>query len=249
MRPRVRLAQLAARGDERAPKRHRTRRRFVASGREEDGPRLARREPQFIDGTVRRQPVRCRIEGQRGPAQLAVEAVIVQQHLIVAAELRRRGTAARAMGAAHLEQVGEVVGEQNRQTNIDRLVAVIAHAEALIGGIPPQENCAQNVHGIFFQHDTLIGHDVGIGQVDDQRRVVVAQIRAEQQRLRVVDPQFEPREKPRVAVEQPVGSLGCADIAMAVEHDEGVVMLERQSRPGRGRGGGNVEGSFRRCGD
>ena len=38
------------------------------------------------------------------------------------------------------------------------------------------------MHGVLFQDDVLIGHDVGIGQVDSQRGVVVAQIGAEQER-------------------------------------------------------------------
>ena len=49
-------------------------------------------------------------------------------------------------------------------------------------------------------------------------------------------------------MEQPVSSLGRADIAVAVEHDEGVVMLQRESRPGRGLRGRNVEGGFGRRG-
>src|SRR5262245_31503051 len=50
------------------------------------------------------------------------------------------------------------------------------------------------------------------------------------------------REKTRVAVKQPVRPAGGgADIAMAVEHDEGVVVLERAARSRRRTRRWNIE--------
>ena len=47
--------------------------------------------------------------------------------------------------------------------------------------------------------------------------------------------QLQPRQIARVGIEQPVGSAGgSADIAVAVEHDERIVVLQRAARP-RGR--------------
>ncbi len=139
--------------------------------------------------------------------------MIVEQHLVVAAQLRRLRAAAFAMGAADLEKIGEVVREQNRQPHIDRPIAVIAHAKPLIGGVLPQEDGAQDMHGVLFQDDVLIGNQVGIGQIDGQCGIIVAQVGAEQERRRVVHQELEAREKAGVAVEQPVGRSDAAPMS------------------------------------
>ena len=107
--------------------------------------------------------VRRRIEGQRGAAQFVVEAVIVQQHLVVAAQLARCGAAALAARAAHLEKIGKVVGEQNRRaaTSIGA-IAVIAQAEPLIGRVAPEKDRAQNMQRVLLQDDALIGEESGL---------------------------------------------------------------------------------------
>ena len=76
--------------------------------------------------------------------------------------------------------------------------------------------------------------------------IVVAQVRTEQQRLHIVQHQFEPGEITGVGIEQAVRAAGGrADVAVAVEHDESIVMLERAPRPRRGPGHRNVERRFR----
>jgi len=88
--------------------------------------------------------------------------------------------------------------------------------------------------------------DVGIGEVDGKRRIVVTQVGAEQQRLHILEHELEPRQITRVGIEQAVGSTGRrADVAVAVEHDEGVIMLERAPRPRRGARHRNIEQRFR----
>ena len=58
--------------------------------------------------------------------------------------------------------------------------------------------------------------------------------------------QFQPRQIARVGMKHAVGPAGGgADVAMAVEHGEGIAMLERAARPRRGTGRRNVERSFR----
>ena len=179
-------------------------------------------------------------------ASLAIEPVIVERNIGRAHELARTDAAARALFAAHLEQIGKVVVEQQRQVEARGLLAVVLHADALIGGAAPQEDRAHDVQHVLLQHDPAASINVGIGEIDRQRRIVVAHVGAEQQRLHFVQHQLEPGEIASVGVEQPIGPAGgCADIAMAVEHDKRVVMLERTARPrGRPRHR-NVERRFR----
>src|SRR6185312_1646329 len=87
---------------------------------------------------------------------------------------------------------------------------------------------------------------VGVGQINRQQRVVVAQVGSEQQRLHAVEQQFEMRQETGVAVEQSVGAAGRrADIAVAVEYGEGIVVFERAARPRSRAGRWNVERRFR----
>ena len=172
---------------------------------------------------------------------------LIFEHDIGGAEqLARADAAARPALAAHLEQIGEIIVEQQRQIEARRPVAVILQADALIGGAAPQEDRAHDVQRVLLQHQPAVAVDVGIGEIDGQRRIVVAQIGAEQQRLDVVEHHLEPGEIARIGVEQAVGPAGRgADVAMAVEHDEGVVVLERAARPRRRARHRNVERRFR----
>jgi hypothetical protein len=151
-----RFAHFAACGEQRAEKWRWTRLRFIAAGGEEDWPCFAGGKAQIIDRAAGRQPIWRRIESQRRAPQLAVQTMIVQQGLVGSPQLRIRGTVAFAARSSYLEKIGEVIGERDRQPDLDRPVAVIAHAEPLIGGIPPQENCAQDMHTIFFHDDALV---------------------------------------------------------------------------------------------
>ena len=112
---------------------------------------------------------------------------------------------------------------------------MVLHADALIGRAAPEEDRAHDVQQVLLQHQAALAIDVGIGEIDGQGRIVVAQIGAEQQRLEIVEHELEPRKIARVGIKQAVRPAGGgADVAMAVEHDKGVVVLERATRP---RGG------------
>ena len=126
---------------------------------------------------------------------------------------------------------------------------MVGERYALAQGAVAQIDRARDVHGVLQQHDPAVDVDVWVGQVDVVVEVVVLDRGAQQQRLGAVDHQLEVREIARVAVEQAVGSAARgADVAVAVEHGEGVVVLERAPRP-RGRAGRrDVERRFaRRC--
>ena len=128
----------------------------------------------------------------------------------------------------------------------ERPVAMIAHGEALIGAAVPEEHRARDMHDVLLQHDLRAGAIVvvGIGEIDCEQRVVVARVRAEQQRLRPIQAQFEMGEKARIGVIEPVRSTRRrADIAEVVGDDECVTVLERPART-RSRSGRD-DGKFR----
>ena len=74
--------------------------------------------------------------------------------------------------------------------------------------------------------ELLIEKDVGIGQIDDEDGVVIADVRAKQQRLQAVEQYFEVREIAGVAKKDPVRSTRRrADVGVTVEHGEAVALL------------------------
>ena len=48
------------------------------------------------------------------------------------------------------------------------MIAVIAHAEPLIGGVAPQKDRALNMDAVLFQDDALAVHQIRIGQIDEE---------------------------------------------------------------------------------
>ena len=167
--------------------------------------------------------------------QSGVEALIAQNGGGGPDRLAVDGATARAPQAADLEQVGEVAVEQHGQAQIDRKITVILDRQPLIRGVAPEKNRADDVQSILRQHQAIVEIHVRIGQIHRQQSVVIAQVGPEQQRLHPVEQELEMREKTGVAVEQAVGAAGrSAYVAVAVEDDEGIVVLERTARP-RGR--------------
>ena len=195
---------------------------------------------------MRGQPRRPRLEMQGGNADLAVEPAIFQHDVGGAEQPAGANSPARPAFAAHLEQIGEIIVEQQCQVEARRQVAVILQGDALVGRTAPQENRAHDVQRVLLQHQPAVAVHVGIGEVDGQRRIVVAQIGAEQQRLDFVEHHLQPGQIARIGVEQAIGPAGRgADIAMAVQHDKGIVVLERAALPRRRARHRNVERRFR----
>ena len=194
---------------------------------------------------MRGQPVRGRIERQRGTPRPVVKAAIAQQRLIRARELTGRDASTGTTEAADLEQIGKVAVEHDTDLKIYGMVAEVAHAKALIGRSFPQEDGAHDVQRVLLQDEALAFIDIRIGQVDRVELIVVALVRAKQQRLLFVHEQLKARQKPRVMMKQPIRSAGQrADIAVAVDHEEGVITFERAPKPARGAGGGNIKRRF-----
>ena len=226
-----RLAHFPARRNQTAQEWQRRRARPIAAHSNEKRTHFARLKVKLVSCRAGRKLVRRRIEIQRSAPYLAVQTIIGQNDPIVAVKCCTRGTPPITARAAHLEQIGKVVFEVDRQAQIDRLVAVVAHAEPLIGGVAPEKDRAQDMDAILFHDDVLTIHQIGIGQIDEESRVVVTHIGAEQKRRPVVDPQFQTRQVPRVAMEQ--SARRAADITATVEDDERVAIFKRAWRPAR----------------
>ena len=219
--------------------------RPIASDGDIDREPLLGRERQPIRGHALGQLGGRRIQNNRGPSHLLVETVVAQHELLGPRHLGEAGPAPGALEAPHLEQVGKIIAKGEAELKCNRPSAVIADAQSLIGRILPEKDRADDMQGVLFQNDPVVTVDIGIGQVDAQDGVVVAQVGAEQEWRHAVELQFEAGEEARVAAEQPVRSADRgADVAVAVEHGKAVAALQRPAWPGgRGRGR-NVERRF-----
>src|SRR5205814_1918341 len=81
------------------------------------------------------------------------------------------------------------------------------------------ENRAKDMDRVLRQNQVIVEINIRIREVDRQRRIVIANVRSEQQRLHAVEQQFKLGDVSRVAVKQPIGPAGGgADIAVAVDH-------------------------------
>src|SRR5690606_8014579 len=124
--------------------------------------------------------------------------------------------------------------------------AVVLEGDALVRRILPQEDIARDVHRILLQDQFPISEDVRIGQLDRQQRIVIADIGAEQHWLHAVYDHFQIGQESGVAMEKPVlpADRG-AEVAVAVEQDESVIMLERAARARILYPSGYIEWGFR----
>ena len=149
---------------------------MVAGHRDEQRGDLLGSEVEMPGGAVDRKQSRARIEMQFGGSGVAVEAAIFEVDVGRAEQFARARAAARTPRATHLEQIGEIVVEQEGQVDAGGPVAMVLDADPLIGGAAPQEQGAHDVDQILLQDDAFAIIDVGIGEIDRQRGIVVAQV-------------------------------------------------------------------------
>ena len=173
------------------------------------------------------------IESAIGEAQVSIP---VNGWQLRAAPIARR--------PANLEDVGEVRVDVERQRQRDRLVSVVAEANALVPRVGPQKARPKQVHDIAQQDVLAVAHrHVGIGEIGPEQLVIGLDAGAEQQRTPAVQAQAERREISRPLVIQPLlsGTEG-ADVAAQIEDGEGVIVLQDGSALRRARRGReNVE--------
>ena len=60
-----------------------------------------------------------------------------------------------------------------------RPLAVILQSYPLVGGAAPQKDRAHDVQRVLLQHQSTVAVHVGIGEIDGQGRIVIAQVGAE----------------------------------------------------------------------
>jgi hypothetical protein len=79
----------------------------------------------------------------------------------------------------------------------------------------PQEDRPDDMNRVPLQNEALIEIDVGIGQIDCQYRIVIAQVGPEQQRLHAIQQQLQPGKIAGIRVENSVLPAGRdSDVAM-----------------------------------
>src|SRR3979411_1259382 len=99
--------------------------RLVAGYRNKQRADLVRRQIEMIGRGIHRKPRRPRIEMQRGAAQLAIEPVIFEHNVGGTKQFAGADAPSRTLFAAHLEQIGEVTVEQQRQVEASPPVTII----------------------------------------------------------------------------------------------------------------------------
>jgi hypothetical protein len=101
------------------------------------------------------------------------------------------------------------------------------------------------VRHILGEHQLLVEIDIGVRQIDSENGVVVADARAQQQRLLAVEQHLKVRQMPRVAKENAVRPPGRRpDVGKTVEYGEAITVFEGAAGPGGGAGRRNIEGGF-----
>ena len=122
---------------------------------------------------------------------------------------------------------------------------MILDAQALIGAAAPQEKRAHHVQRILWQNRLLIENDVGVGQINGEDRIVIADVGAEQQRLLAVEQNLQLRQVTRVVKKQAVGAARRrADIGIAVDDRKTVAVFQRAAGPRRCSGPRYIERGF-----
>jgi hypothetical protein len=122
---------------------------------------------------------------------------------------------------------------------------VVLHKQALISHASPQKQRTHDVQHVLWQDELLVEIDIGIGQIDGEDRIVIANVRSQQERTRSIQQQFKARQIARVATENAVrASWLCADVGMAVEHGKAVTVFQSAAWPRGGGGSRDVERSL-----
>lgn len=129
--------------------------------------------------------------------------------------------------SSHLKQIGEIGGKsdpkgQNMAPRIE-----IVHEEPLVTRVPPDIFEPVHVDQFAVQGNPIARPQLGVRQIDGQHRVVFLDVRAEEQKRRTVQPQFELRQKPGVIEVNAVGIAGSGDnVAARVKQREGIAGFE-----------------------
>ena len=172
-------------------------------------------------------------------AQPVVEAGVGEGDGVGFHRRRVERAAAGALGAADLEDVGEVGGEGDGEAEAVGLRVVVADRQPLEGAGVPEEAGAVDVDEVLCDQPLALGAgNLGIREVADEHRVVVADGGAEEQRPVTVHREVEVREIAGIAVVDALWAARAGKrVAVVVEDGEGVGVLHRPRPPLLQRGG------------
>src|SRR6478752_973770 len=217
----------------------------LASDRHIDRPGFVRLQLEDVGCGAAGELLWDRVKQHRRTEPFAIEALVVQCNLALA-DVEVCDAPASATESPHFEEVGKVAAERDRKPDVKGAIAVVVHAQTLIGDTAQKKKGTHDVQHVFRLAELLIKKDVGIRQIDDKDGVVVADVRTQQQGLRAVEQYFEVRQIAGVAKEDAVGpARRCADVGVTVEHGEAVALLEGAAGPCRGSRPGDVERGLR----
>ena len=190
-------------------------------------------ELQVPAGGTRGQRSGRRVEMKGRAALDPVEAGIGEADAAIVEPRGAHRAATRPLLAAHLEQVGEVGAERDLERNGRRQRTEAPQPETLVAGAVAQELEPAEIEAVALQPDPALGIvEVGIGEIDDQRAIVVDHDRAEQQRREAAEPELQIGEEARVLeIEAVRTALAAAEVALLVEDAEQIVVLEGPQRP------------------
>ncbi len=166
----------------------------------EDPPHLPRIQRRLEPGALGRQRLWRRIEIQSRYALDLIEARIVQCRPAIAVASHRQVAARPAAFAAHFEQVGEVGAELQRNAYAPHPVAEVAYQKPLVASSVPDELEPMQVDLLVPQGDLSIEQEIRIAEIGGEHGVVVLCHRAQQQRPRFFEQQFQVRQDAGIAV-------------------------------------------------
>ena len=224
----------------------------VAADGHEDRRSLAGCQPHPEDGLPQLQVVWFRVEVQRRAPDDLVQAVVGEDHGVAAAGIDAHVTVARTRLPADLEQVEKIRIEAQVDGQVVLDVIEIVEGEAFVDGRFPDELGSQHVNAVLAQAAAARPVGVRVGEIDAEQGIVVLDGRAEEERPAAVQRELVARQEPGVFVEDALGCpLAGEDVAVVVEHGEGIAVLEGAGAPlQQRRGGRNVElhlGGIVRC--
>lgn len=186
-------------------------------------------------GTV--EALRSPIETDFRPARLPIQPFIAQHHEVLAYRGGQQGTPAAPMHPTHFEDVPVIGREQQFDDQIHGLFAVIDEAQVLVAGLFPQHHGAEDMDAALGDEQMTPAVEIGRGHVHHQQAVVLLDRGTEQDRALPIDPQFPVGQEARaLMIKAVLGQFalsirpGLKDVPMAVEHPEGVALLEHPGR-------------------
>jgi hypothetical protein len=160
-----------------------------------------------------------------------IEAAVSQDRAVVVRDVRKRFASPLPPRAAHLEYIREIGGESHGERHFDRVQGVVGDPDAFDRGPVSEHTRSEQVHEAALQYHTPLRDHVRVGEVGAERRIVLRDIRAEQERLPVGKQELEARQEPRPLVVDAVRAARARhNVAVIAEHRERIPVFQHAQR-------------------